>query len=62
MPRKDGTGPEWKWPMTGQKRGNCNKNNLSETTTWIWQGIWKKQWQWRWKWQSMGKWRGNKSN
>jgi hypothetical protein len=58
MPNFDWTGPEWKWPMTGNKRGKCiEENNLSwGKKFWRWQSKWR--WAWcernsgRWLWQN----------
>jgi hypothetical protein len=30
MPRKDGSGPDGKGPMTGRGLGKCNPNNINK--------------------------------
>ena len=60
MPNRDGTGPNWQWPLTGRGMWNCkidNQTNIVTNIQWRGLGFWMGRWNWSGKWFWRGKWR-----
>ena len=67
MPNRDGTGPNWQWPLTGRGMWNCkidNQTNIATNIQWrglgFWRGFWMGKWNWvgRWFWKGRWSWMG----
>jgi hypothetical protein len=60
MPRRDGTWPEWKWPKTWEKKGNCEWAQHIEFSKWKWnQWCGQKKWLWN-RWNILDEWESKK--